>query len=155
MAVERGTDRFLNQIVFPSALGVGLAVLGIYAMGYVAAIAVPEAFFLWFENQKLSLFVITFISQFLAFGLLALFVGSIIGRVSKRWLLSCLVGYTTFLLTVSFGVAQFYGEPVMLPFAGATLGGYFWLESLIVPCCLMLTARLFASRHRFSIRREY
>jgi len=58
--------------MYSIALGLCLVAIGVFLMGYVAAIAVLKEYILWFENNELARSTINVISQFLAFGVVAI-----------------------------------------------------------------------------------
>lgn len=106
-------------------------------MGYVAAIPIPKEFILWFDDYELAHYTINFISQFLAFGTIAIGVGIVIGRLSKRWLLNSLVCYAAFLFYLSVGVALVSKTEISNPFLGLT---FFDLPTiLLLPFCLLIS----------------
>lgn len=132
--------RQIKGIIYSLLLGVSLAVVGVFLMAYVAAVAIAERFLLWFESMQLTLFLISTLSQFLAFGFLAILVGILIGRFSKQWLLHVVLCYLAFLLTIAVGIPLVSGDELSNPFSGLTI--YSFPSVFVLPVCLFLTAFL-------------
>jgi hypothetical protein len=133
-----------KEIIYSALLGSALGSLGVFLMGSIAAVAIPKEFFSWFGNVDLALFVISTISQFLAFGVIGIMIGTILGRLSKRWFLNSLVCYLAFLLYLTVGTAMIYGGDVTNPFSGLTFHN---LPSiLLLPACLLASTFLSARK---------
>lgn len=133
-----------KEIIYSALLGMVLGALGVFLMGYIAAVAIPKEFFSWFENTESALLVINSISQFLAFGVIAIITGTVIGRLSKRWFLNSFVCYMAFLLYLIIGTAIIYGGEVSNPFSGFTFHS---LPSvLLLPVCLLASSFLSARK---------
>lgn len=133
-----------KEIFYSMLLGTILGATGVFLMGYVAAIYIPEEFILWFRNNHLAHTLISFISQFLAFGIIAIVIGIILGRLSKKWFLNTLVCYLAFLIYLSVGTALVYGGEISNPFIG-----FSWYEMpsvLLLPACLLFSTYLSAKK---------
>lgn len=130
----------VKGIIYSLLLGASLAVIGVSLMSYVAAVAIPERLLLLFESAQLTLLLIATLSQFLAFGFIAILVGILIGRFTKPWLLHAVLCYLAFLLTVAIGIPVVSGGEISNPFAGFT--GYSFPSVFVLPVCLFLTAFL-------------
>jgi hypothetical protein len=66
--------------------GLILGLIGVHLMGYVAAIAIPKEYFLWFKDNlfiELGIVILGIVEQFLGFGLLALVTGYVLGKATK------------------------------------------------------------------------
>jgi hypothetical protein len=129
-----------KEIIYSILLGTVLGAVGVFLMGYVAAIYIPEQYILWFGNNQLALVTINFISQFLGFGIIAIATGFVLGRLSKRWFLNSLVCYLAFLLYLSVGTALVYGGEISPPYVGFTY--YDFPSILLLPICLFLSTCL-------------
>jgi hypothetical protein len=147
MSITIQASSMANQYreIFCSALlGTAIGALGVFLMGYIAAVAIPKEFILWFGNNELALLVINTISQFLAFGVTALIAGSILGRLSKLWLLNSLVCYLAFLFYLTAGVSLVYGGEISNPFPDFTF--YHLPSLLLLPACLFASTYLSAKK---------
>jgi hypothetical protein len=133
-----------KEIIYSALLGMALGALGVFLMGHIAAVAIPNEFFSWFENTELALFIINTISQFLAFGVIAIIIGTVLGRLSKRWFLNSLVCYLAFLLYLTVGTAMVYGGEISNPFSGFTF--YNLPSLLLLPVCLLASTCLSARK---------
>ena len=129
-----------KEIIYSILLGTILGVVGVFLGGYVAAIYIPEEYILWFGNIRLAMTTINLISQFLAFGIIAIVIGVVLGRLSKKWFLNSLMCYLAFLLYLSVGTAFVYGGEISTPYSGFTY--YDFLSVLLLPTCLFLSTCL-------------
>ncbi|MDP5208220.1 hypothetical protein [Microbulbifer sp. 2205BS26-8] len=103
------------------AIGIGILVsaVGVIVTGYLAAIAIPKAFFLWLQEHlslDLGFVLITIVQQILGFGFLFLAAGYF---TTKRLCLSpiisvlcILIGFWLYLVV---GVALVYETPISNP----------------------------------------
>jgi hypothetical protein len=96
-------------------------------------------------SPEISVFIVSVITQFISFGLLAIIVGLILGRLSSRWLSTSTVCYIVFLLYLFVGVELVYDTEILNPYLGSL--SYWWLASsyLVLPSCLF-TSTLLAKR---------
>jgi len=123
-----------KEIFYSLALGLGMGAIGVFLIGYIAAVAIPKEFFSLFENTRIASLSIAVISQFLAFGVIAICVGLVLGRLSKRWLLNSTVCYLAFLFYLGFGVALVYQVEISNPYSVLS---YLDIPMIIlVPLCL-------------------
>ena len=136
--------RQYKEIIYSTLLGTLLGIVGVFLMGFITAIAIPEAFFESIENTQLLLAAINVVSQFFGFGVIAIAIGTIIGRLSKKWLLNSVVCYLAFLLYLSVGTALIYGGEISSPYVGFT--SYDFLSILLVPACLLMATLLSARK---------
>ena len=129
--------------------GLILGLIGVHLMGYVAAIAIPKEYFLWFKNNlfiELGVVVLGIVEQFLGFGLLALITGYVLGKVTlSNWLVNCIVCYFSVLLYLSVGSALMYGGSISNPFAAASLSDF--IPLLVLPACLMVATYKASTRY--------
>lgn len=139
----------LKGIIYASGLGISLGAIGVFIMGYVAAIAIPAELILWFGNNTLASISINFVSQFLAFGVLAIIIGIILGRLSKKWLLNSTACYIGFIFYTTIGLALIYQTQISNPYAGFT--SYLYIPSIILtPLCLIGSTWLTAKKRQQS-----
>lgn len=130
----------VKGIIYSLVLGLALGVVGVYLMGYVAAIHVPVEWVLWFENQDLASRVITFVSQLLAFGIIAIIAGLILGRASDKWVLNSMLCYLAAMAYITIGTALIYKVEISNPYAGL---GYLDIPTItLLPICLLISAWL-------------
>ncbi|WP_299947340.1 hypothetical protein [uncultured Microbulbifer sp.] len=103
------------------AIGIGILVsaVGVIVTGYLAAVAIPKAFFLWFQDHfslDLGFVLITIVQQILGFGFLFLAAGYFISKrlpLSPVAAVSCLlIGFWIYLVV---GVALIYETPISNP----------------------------------------
>jgi hypothetical protein len=134
----------VGDIVYSGALGLLLGIAGVYLNGHVAAVAIPKELLTVF-SPEISVFIVSVITQFISFGLLAIIVGLILGRLSSRWLSTSTVCYIVFLLYLFVGVELVYDTEILNPYLGSL--SYWWLASsyLVLPSCLF-TSTLLAKR---------
>lgn len=130
---------------YAALIGIILGAIGVHVMGYVAAVVIPVDFLFWFENEALASAAISFVSQFLGFGILAILLGLIVGRLSRQWLLNSVICYAAFVFYLSVGSALVYGGGITNPFAGLQSSDFF--SFLIVPVCLLLATSLASKKH--------
>jgi hypothetical protein len=124
-------------IIYSIAFGLCLGAIGMFLMSIVAAVAIPKEFVLWFDNNELAMYSINFVSQFLSFGVAAIAIGILLGRISKMWLLNSLVCYAACLFYLLRGTTLIYTTEIPNPFFGAT---YFDLPTILVlPFCLLIS----------------
>jgi len=133
-----------KEILYPILLGTLLGAIGVFLMGYVAAIYIPEDFILWFGNNTVASIIISVVSQFAAFGILAILAGIILGRLSKKWFLNSIVCYIAFICYVSVGAAVVYGGGISSPFTSLSL--HQLPAVLLLPTCLLLSTYLSAKK---------
>lgn len=128
--------------------GLILGLIGVHLTGYVAAIAIPEEYFLWFEENlfvELGLVILAIVEQFFGFGILALITGYVLGKITlSNWVANSVVCYFSVLIYFSVGSAMVYGGSVTNPFEGFAALHFF--PTLVLPICLM-TAAYIASRN--------
>lgn len=129
--------------------GLILGLIGVHLMGYIAAIAIPKEYFLWFEENlfiELGFFILGLVEQFLGFGILALITGYILGKVTlSNWLAYSLICYVSVLFYFSVGSALVYGSPISNPFAG--ISSLYFLPSLVLPACLLMASYMASTRY--------
>ena len=94
-----------KEVLYPVLLGTLVGAIGLVLMGYVAAIYIPENFILWIGNNTVASIVTSIISQFIAYGILAILAGAILGQLSKRWLLNSVVCYLALIFYLSVGLS--------------------------------------------------
>lgn len=110
-----------------AAIGIGILVsaIGVVVTSYLAAIAVPEEYFLWFQehlSHRHGFVLITIVQQILGFGLLFLAAGYF---ATKRLSLSPIV--SVFCVIIGFwlyrvvGVALVYETPIRNPIPALNL----------------------------------
>lgn len=93
------TNRFFISI----ALGIALGAIGIVLIGYLAAVAIPVEFYLWFDQHsslKVARVLTAFSMQLLGFGVLAALLGQTLGK-TKHWLSNSLVSYLSMVVYVT------------------------------------------------------
>jgi len=116
-----------------------LGLIGVHLMGYIAAIPMPEKYFLWFKENlfvELGIGILMMVEQFLAFGLLALITGYFLGRVTlSNWLSNSIICYFSVLLYISVGSTLVYGGSISNPFAG--ISSINFLSLFVLPICLI------------------
>jgi hypothetical protein len=134
---ESSVINIFRNIIYSFLLGILLGVLGELLMGYLAAVAIPREFILWFENTTLALAAISFVSQFFIFGTIATAIGVALGQLSGKWLLNSLACYFGFLFYSSVGIAFVYGGEISPLYSGI----YYY----DVPSILLLPTFLFLS----------
>ncbi len=127
-----------NKGILASFLaGVFLAAIGAHLMGYVAAIHIPENWISSSGDNALASRVISFVSQFIAYGIFALVVGAILGRFFKNWLLNSLVCYLGSIFYLTVGIAVVYKTEITSPYF---LQSYQDIPSiLILPICIIFS----------------
>jgi hypothetical protein len=127
----------VGNAVYSGVLGLLLGVAGLHLNGYVAAVAIPDAFLTVFSPDTTAL-IMRVMTQFISFGLLAMIVGAILGRLSSRWLFTSTVCYIAFILYLSVGAAFVYSTEISNPYSGGL--SYWWLTAsyLVLPICLFL-----------------
>jgi hypothetical protein len=134
--------------------GLIIGLIGVHLMGYLAAIAIPKEYFLWFEENlfiELGIIILTITEHFLGFGILALITGYILGRLTlSNWLINSLVCYFSVLLYGTVGVAIVYGGPITNPFAGVSM--LYSLSLLVLPVCLIASTYMAFTRYNKPIK---
>jgi hypothetical protein len=117
MEIE-AVDKF-RKIILATGAGLLAGAMGVEITGYLAAITVPEEYFVWFQenlNTHIGFVLLYTVQNILGFGLLLLAAGYL---VTRRLLLSPLVAalclLTGFWLYSTIGVALVYGGPVSNP----------------------------------------
>ena len=73
----------VGNTVYSGVLGLLLGIAGLHLNGYVAAVAIPDDFLTVFSPDTTAL-IMRVTTQFISFGLLAMIVGAILGRLSSR-----------------------------------------------------------------------
>ena len=136
--------------------GLILGLIGVHLMGYVAAIAIPKEYFLWFKENlfiELGMVILGVVEQFFGFGILALITGYILGKVTlSNWLANSIICYISVLLYFSVGSALVYGGSISNPFAGVS--SLYFLPSLVLPACLMATTYMASTRYNKKINKD-
>ncbi|MFT6047187.1 MAG: hypothetical protein ACI9WC_002901 [Arenicella sp.] len=134
----------LNGIIYAIALGLFLGVTCVFFMGIVAAIVVPIELYRWLDNNQLAYYIVNFVSQLFGFGIIAISIGMLLGRLSKRWILNSLVCYAACVFYLAIGSALIYKAEISNPFSGIT---YFDLPAMLVlPFCLLISTYLTAKK---------
>lgn len=123
--------------------GIAIGVIGLFLVGYLSAIAIPEPIFAQFDSSAVLFTIIGVISQFLAFGLFAIMFMVILGRTSDQWLLNSLVCYLGFLFYVGILEPLIQGYAVYNPLAGISYS-YNFLSFAVLPICLLLSSYFMA-----------
>ncbi len=142
----------------PALLGLGvlLAFIGEWLMGYAAAVAIPKAYFAWFEDfgqNALALFFIGLARWIVSYTIVALAAGWIIGKYfTRHWLSGALVCYLAsqaYAYRYAVSVQQ-QSLVISNPFSGMPFDSYWhqWLPALFLPLCLLLAARRVAQKYR-------
>lgn len=134
----------LKEIAYSVLLGLLLGLIGAHITGYVAAIAISEELTTQL-NPEITVLIIGVITQFLGFGILAIFVGMILGRLPARWLLTSSFCYLGFILYLSVGSAFVYDTDIFNPYSGITqwpLAPSF----IVLPMCLFIATYCSAKR---------
>lgn len=133
-----------GRIFVATSAGILASAIGVELAGYLAAIAVPEDYFLWFrENLSLSigLGLLYAVHSILGFGLLLLAAGYFAARhlsLSSIVAIPCLlVGFWLYLI---IGVALVYGGPISSPIP--TLNIHALITVVIHMLCLVLGVAL-------------
>ena len=128
--------------------GLIIGLIGVHLMGYVAAIAVPKAYFLWFKENlfaELAMVILRIVEQFMVFGLLALITGYVLGKITRsHWFVNSIICYFSVLLYFSVGSAFVYGGSISNPFAGFSM--LYFLPSLVLPACLIAATYMASPR---------
>ena len=136
--------------------GLILGLIGVHLMGYVAAIAIPKEYFLWFKENlfiELGMVILGVVEQFFGFVILALITGYILGKVTlSNWLANSIICYISVLLYFSVGSALVYGGSISNPFAGVS--SLYFLPSLVLPACLMATTYMASTRYNKKINKD-
>ncbi|MCH2056324.1 MAG: hypothetical protein MK214_06870 [Thalassotalea sp.] len=135
--------------------GLILGLIGVHLMGYVAAIAIPKEYFLWFKENlfiELGIVILGIVEQFLGFGFLALITGYVLGKITlSSWLVNCIICYLSVLLYSSVGSALVYGGSISNPFAAASFS--YFLPLLVLPACLMAATYMASTRYNKKINK--
>jgi hypothetical protein len=136
--------------------GLILGLIGVHLMGYVAAIAIPKEYFLWFKDNlfiELGIVILGIVEQFLGFGLLALVTGYVLGKVTlSNWLVNCIICYFSVLLYLSVGSALVYGGSISNPFAAASFS--YLIPLFVLPTCLMAATYMASTRYNKKINKD-
>lgn len=136
--------------------GLILGLIGVHLMGYVAAIAIPKEYFLWFKENllvELGMVILGIVEQFFGFGLLALITGYLLGKVTlSNWLVNSIICYFSVLLYFSVGSAFVYGGSISNPFAGVSI--LYLLPSLVLPACLIAATYVASTRYNKKINKD-
>lgn len=123
-------------------------------MGYIAAIAIPEEYFLWFEENliiELGTVILWMAEQFFAYGILALVAGYILGKVTQsNWLTTSVICYFSVLFYFSIGSTLVYGGSISNPFENVF--SLYFLPSLVLPTCLILSTYIAYKRYSERIK---
>lgn len=139
------TKAILTSII----LGIIIGLVGMYLMGYIAAIAIPKEYFLWFEENLIIEFgtvILLVLEQFFAYGILALGTGYILGKVTQsNWLANSVICYLSVLFYFSIGSSLVYGGSISNPFENVF--SLYFLPSLVLPTCLMLSTYIAYKRY--------
>ena len=126
-------------------IGMIYGAIGIYIMGYVAAIAIPKEFY-ELLGSKLGYVTLGIVNQFIAFGLVAILTGYILGRISySHWLLSALTCFAGIHIYGSIVIAYIYDIEIIWPYSQMTL--LLFPESLVMPTCLFLSTYMTSRRY--------
>lgn len=111
-------DRYMKFLLAAGA-GMLVSAIGVELIGYLSAIAVPEEYFVWFqENLSLNFgFALLYTFQYVAgFGLLLLAAGYLVTKGVSLYpvaAVSCLlIGFWLYLVV---GVSLVYGGPMINP----------------------------------------
>lgn len=132
----------IKAVIYALALGVSLGSIGVLLMGYIAAIAIPAEWVLWFGNNDLAILSINFVSQLIAFGIITIVTGTVLGRISAKWLLNSALCYVGFLFYMSVGIALVYETEISNPYVG--FGDLDLPAIIFLPLCLMVSTWLTA-----------
>jgi hypothetical protein len=136
--------------------GLILGFIGVHLMGYVAAIAIPKEYFLWFKENlfiELGMIALGIIEQFFGFGILALITGYILGKVTmSNWLANSIICYFSVLLYFSVGAVLVYGGSISNPFAG--ISSLYLIPSLVLPACLIVATYMASTRYNKKINKD-
>jgi len=130
-----------KSLLYSIIIGLTLTHIGVIIMGYLAAIAVPKEFFFGFSNPKSGLVFLDVVTHFLAFGLLAVTAGFVIGKISHQHCLrDILACYASVLIYFSIGVSIIYDVSIMMPYQMAAYSYY--IPPFIIPICLICGTHL-------------
>ncbi|WP_057831439.1 hypothetical protein [Colwellia sp. TT2012] len=136
--------------------GLILGLIGVHLMGYVAAIAIPKEYFMWFKENlfvELGMVILGIVEQFFGFGLLALITGYVLGKVTlSNWLVNSIICYLSVLFYFSVGSAFVYGGSISNPFAGVSI--LYFLPSLVLPACLIAATYIASTRYNKKINKD-
>ena len=131
-------------------IGILVGVIGTFIAGFVLAVAIPRAYFTWFQEHLsfgVGFFILNVVEQVLSFGIIAAVAGYIIGRISlQKWPIYSGVGYISAALYIIVGNALIYNVPVLNPFV--ILGNLdYAVHIIMLPACFFLFAFLAVKRH--------
>ena len=130
--------------------GLMIGFIGVYLIGYLAAIAIPKAYFLWFKENfsaELGMIIIGVVEQFLAFGILALIAGYFLGKVNRAtWLTNSITCYLSVLFYLSVGYSLIYDTSITNPFSGVS--SLYFIPMLVLPFCLLISTYVASTKYR-------
>ncbi|MEW6997426.1 hypothetical protein AADZ86_06965 [Colwelliaceae bacterium BS250] len=142
----------MNQqkaIIISILSGLILGCIGVHLMGFVAAVAIPEEYFLWFKENlfvEMGMVLLGIVGQFFGFGILALITGYILGKVTRsNWLKNSAICYLAVLFYFSVGSAMVHGGPISNPFSGVSLLSF--IPMFVLPVCLISSTYLASTRY--------
>ena len=121
-----------NRFFISGALGLAVGATGAIIVGYLAAIAIPAEFFIWFDELGLlglARFIIAFLMQLLSFGILAALIGQVLGR-TNHWLSNSLISYLSMISYIAIVDAS---NPFTITIESLTFG-------LVALLCLLASA---------------
>ena len=91
---------FSKAVILALLLGILIGTIGVFSLGYVAAVAIPRSYFDYLTELSTAHLILNIVQQFIGIGILGICAGLILGKVSpSNWMLTSLACY--------FGV-QFY-----------------------------------------------
>ena len=132
----------IREYLLSAALGIITGVVGVYLMGYLAAIAIPKSVFEWFD-ENLSILLgrvaLDVLFQFLAYGILGILSGLLIGKVRKTdWRVNALVYYFSYIFYLTVGIALIYKVQIQPPVPSSYLKQTLGLPFLVLPLCIVI-----------------
>lgn len=140
----------IKEYGLSAALGLITGLVGVYVMGNLAAIAIPEPVFEWLKvnlSVAIGMVVLDIVFQFLAFGILGILSGWLIGGLKNTdWRINTLVYYFFYLFYLTIGVALLYKAQIQAPASLTYLKQTLGLPLLILPLCVVLAGYFSAKR---------
>ncbi|SHG78540.1 hypothetical protein [Ferrimonas marina] len=142
----------MNQtklIIIAICAGLLIGAIATFFFGYVAAIAIPEGYFLWFHQHmhiRVAFIPLGIAEHFICFGPWALLAGCVLARLSpSHWLLNSVICYLSVLFYSSVGIAIVYGGPIRSPFQVSD--SVFYIPMMVLPTCLIAASYFSSKRH--------
>ena len=131
--------------------GLIIAFIGEFLMGYLAAIAVPSEYFIWFRDsffKGAGLLLLDVFNQFIAFGLLGIIAGITIGRKApSSWFKTSAICYLVILLYFTIRMGSF-----PLPYGSSGVPWWLYLSMGVLPLCITMASRFAANQYNHGVK---